>query len=125
MIRRPPRSTLSSSSAASDVYKRQGPLSKRLRRRADARSIGRVDAFFVDCTELTAELTAAGVSPERVVFDPPSVAIGRVADEATTPVGRPHGQPLVGYAGALELNRGLTTLVVAAPLLKERYPEIG
>src|SRR5664280_3736624 len=26
MIRRPPRSTLSSSSAASDVYKRQGPL---------------------------------------------------------------------------------------------------
>ena len=25
MIRRPPRSTLSSSSAASDVYKRQGP----------------------------------------------------------------------------------------------------
>src|SRR5674536_391916 len=29
MIRRPPRSTLSSSSAASDVYKRQGPAAQR------------------------------------------------------------------------------------------------
>src|SRR5664280_3786722 len=28
MIRRPPRSTLSSSSAASDVYKRQGPRTR-------------------------------------------------------------------------------------------------
>jgi glycosyltransferase involved in cell wall biosynthesis len=101
------------------------PLSRLLRRRADARSLGRVDTFFVDCTALTADLTAAGVSPERVVFDPPSVAVGRVADEATAPVARPHASPLVGYAGALELNRGLETLVAAAPELRERYPHIG
>ena len=31
MIRRPPRSTLSSSSAASDVYKRQGPFGQTFR----------------------------------------------------------------------------------------------
>ena len=103
----------------------KGPLSRLLRRRADARSLKRVDAFFVDCTALTAELAAAGVPGERVVFDPPSVAVGRVADEATAPVARPHGHPLVGYAGALELNRGLETLVTAAPLLRERYPHIG
>src|SRR5664280_3792774 len=38
MIRRPPRSTLSSSSAASDVYKRQAHLL------ADARQLGRQPA---------------------------------------------------------------------------------
>jgi glycosyltransferase involved in cell wall biosynthesis len=103
----------------------RGPLSRLLRRRADARSLQRVDTFFVDCTALTAELTGAGVLPERIVFDPPSVAIGRVTDEATTPVARPHGRPLIGYAGALEMNRGLETLVAAAPFLRDRYPEVG
>jgi len=103
----------------------RGFLSRLLRRRADARSLGRVDTFFVDCAALRSDLTVAGVSPERVVLDPPSVAVGRVADEATAPVARPHGHPLVGFAGALELNRGLETLVAAAPLLRQRYPHIG
>ena len=103
----------------------KGSLNTRIRRWSDARTLKRVDAFFVDCTALTHLLTEAGVPPGRVVFDPPSVAIGRVADEATTPVARPRGRPLVGYAGALEHNRGLATLVAAAPLLRECYPGIA
>lgn len=102
-----------------------GSLKTRVRRSADVRTLERVDAFFVDCTALTRDLTAAGVVPERIVFDPPSIAVGRVTEEATTPLARPHGQPLVGYAGALELNRGLETLVAVEPLLRERYPHIG
>src|SRR5665648_384514 len=55
MIRRPPRSTLASSSAASDVYKRQlvarataEPRATRVRQRAvvvDAHTVGATDAF--------------------------------------------------------------------------------
>src|SRR5664280_555487 len=40
MIRRPPRSTLSSSSAASDVYKRQGTTRRSLWKTASVTSIG-------------------------------------------------------------------------------------
>lgn len=103
----------------------RGAFARRWRRFADARTIDRVDAFFVDCAELSSRLADAGVSAERVVFDPPSVAVGRVADEATAPLARPHGTPLVGYAGALWSNRGLETLAAAAPLMRAQHPGVG
>ena len=56
MIRRPPRSTLSSSSAASDVYKRQGRDNVKLR--ADAWVYGEVKS---SCTFTTK------VNPERLM----------------------------------------------------------
>src|SRR5674536_46801 len=62
MIRRPPRSTLSSSSAASDVYKRQSAL-RVVRRCADlaellaaaAAGLGRVVVLSADLPELDRE----------------------------------------------------------------------
>eukprot|EP00658_Telonema_sp_P-2_P073717 TRINITY_DN6282_c0_g1_i4.p2 TRINITY_DN6282_c0_g1~~TRINITY_DN6282_c0_g1_i4.p2 ORF type:complete len:107 (-),score=28.19 TRINITY_DN6282_c0_g1_i4:278-598(-) len=52
MIRRPPRSTLSSSSAASDVYKRQGKINRLEARRylqeQEADGMGAVHNLFSD-----------------------------------------------------------------------------
>ena len=49
MIRRPPRSTLSSSSAASDVYKRQGLTAARDQRSIDASYPGSFDVNMCAC----------------------------------------------------------------------------
>lgn len=95
-----------------------------VRRRLDRDSLPRVDAFFADCGDLVERFAAAGVSRERVMLDPPGVSLARIAREASEPFVRPLGHPVVGYAGALEHNRGLLVLVAAVPALRAVYPDI-
>src|SRR5674536_150125 len=69
MIRRPPRSTLSSSSAASDVYKRQGLAA--IAMVAFLSSCGKVPQAKVDATN--AAITAAQTA-EAAVYVPAAFA---------------------------------------------------
>lgn len=98
------------------------PLSRLVRRRLDAGTRGRADAFVVDREELAARLVAAGVASERVVVDHPSVDIARVASEAVPPASLPgrSAVPAVGYAGRLEHARGLDILPAVSDLLEAR-----
>ncbi len=101
-----------------------GWLSTWVRRRLDRDTLPRVDAFFAGCAALVDRLQAAGLPAERIVLDPPGVDLSRVAREAAGPVTLPAGAPLVGYAGALEHDRGLLALVAAVPALRAAYPDV-
>jgi glycosyltransferase involved in cell wall biosynthesis len=95
---------------------RRGPGTPRtLRRKLDAKTIGRVDALMVDCTELGTKLAGAGIPVRRLVYDPPSIdlAEARTLSEKEPGVAFEDGIRYVGYAGRLERSRGLETLVAA------------
>src|SRR5674536_367639 len=71
MIRRPPRSTLSSSSAASDVYKRQGLRSydREMPEEHNRVVIDHVaDLLFTTCRDADENLLREGVPAERIRF---------------------------------------------------------
>lgn len=96
-----------------------------VRRTLDAASIGRCDALIVDCQELADRVVAETRLPaSRVVLDPPVVNLARVTAEAAAAFERPVGSPLVGYAGALERNRGLNTLAILRDALAGEYPHL-
>ena len=100
-----------------------GPLGSWVHRTLDAASISRCDAVIVDCEELKASIPAAtGLPAERIVLDPPTVSLSRVTSEAAMAFQPPVGSPLVGYAGALERNRGLTLLCALPDALASAYP---
>ncbi|MHB1340741.1 MAG: glycosyltransferase family 4 protein [Coriobacteriia bacterium] len=100
-----------------------GAIDTWFRRRLDRRSLSRIDAFLVDCEDLAERVVAAGVARDRVVLDPPSVAIARMAEESRAAVTLPVGSPVVGYAGALERNRGLPMLASLSLKLRECFPD--
>jgi len=101
-----------------------GPISTRFKRRLDRRTLKRCDAVMADCRELADRLVeAAGVDRARIVIDPPSVSLARVLAEAEVPVTLPDGRPLVGYAGALEVSRGLGTLTALRGHLATEHPD--
>src|SRR5674536_372611 len=102
MIRRPPRSTLSSSSAASDVYKRQGEATARVLAAEGAavallaRRAGRIEG-------LAAEITAAGGKAVACVADVQDRdAVLRAADTVGAALGPVH--ILVNNAGVMLLS---------------------
>src|SRR5450756_224029 len=83
MIRRPPRSTQSRSSAASDVYKRQltayGPLARTVRDAAvflDATADHLPDGGFSSALDASPEPLRIAVS-----FKPPPGSLARLTDE--------------------------------------------
>jgi glycosyltransferase involved in cell wall biosynthesis len=94
-------------------------LSTSLYRALDRSNLERADAIVIDCVELGEPLVNAGIELERIFYDPPSVDLGRVQDEAgLLPVLRlPGHAPHVGYAGALERSRGLAVLAQATAIL--------
>lgn len=118
-----PIRVVTSAHCASWPPRELGVIDTWFRRRIDRRSLPRTDVFLADCEDLASRVRAAGLPAERVVLDPPSVAIARVAEEARAAVELPAGSPRVGYAGALERNRGLPLLAAIAPALRERYPD--
>src|SRR5664279_5572961 len=86
MIRRPPRSTLSSSSAASDVYKRQpGGLSSKQRRIQGTSCLGTGTGRSSPHTPTADEL---GQSPGSSGDCPSSSAVGVWGDDLPVPVPR-------------------------------------
>ncbi len=99
---------------------RRGPGTPRtLRRKLDAKTIGRVDVLTVDCADLTGRLAEAGIEVARVMMDYPSVDLAevRVRSELDPDVHFVEGISHVGYAGRLERSRGLETLIGAERLL--------
>eukprot|EP00658_Telonema_sp_P-2_P014356 TRINITY_DN15460_c0_g1_i3.p1 TRINITY_DN15460_c0_g1~~TRINITY_DN15460_c0_g1_i3.p1 ORF type:complete len:100 (-),score=36.92 TRINITY_DN15460_c0_g1_i3:50-349(-) len=94
MIRRPPRSTLSSSSAASDVYKRQ--------------HLSRYDWFKVDMAVNNILYEAVQVVwREKVRYDrvrPPS----RIHDDL-------EGETITSYAGAFQGTQSMPCLLYTSP----------
>lgn len=102
-----------------------GPFGSWVRRTLDAASIARCDAVLVDCQELAERVAAIRRLPaERIVLDPPAVDLARVAAQAAEPFEPPAGSPLVGYAGALERNRGLATLGRLRGALSGEFPRL-
>lgn len=106
-------------------YPRQGEnaLSKMVRRWLDTSSLGRADAIVTDCAATSARLTDAGVLPERIVLDPPSIDVGEVIAQSQQsfklPPARVSG-PVIGYGGRIEDSRGLEVLVAASAILVAR-----
>lgn len=97
-------------------------LATALYRTLDRTNLSRADAIVIDCVELGEPLVNAGVELERIYYDPPSVDLDRVLEEAEakpTPF-LPRHAPYVGYAGALERNRGLAVLAQATAILELR-----
>lgn len=91
-------------------------------RALDRSTVARADAIVIDCVELGEPLVEAGIELERIYYDPPSVNLERVLEEADLkPAPQlPGPAPHVGYAGALERSRGLAVLAQAAAILNLR-----
>ena len=86
-------------------------------------NLTRASAIMVDCQELRQPLTQAGVVSERIFYDPPSIDITRVEEEAAIPIfgPLPGHPPYVGYSGALEHSRGLGVLAQMSAILNLRH----
>ncbi|MGH7360697.1 MAG: glycosyltransferase family 4 protein, partial [Candidatus Methylomirabilales bacterium] len=88
------------------------------------RTIARADAFIANSTELREELIGAGFPAERIVHIPNGVDLNHFhpdpverSGEARRRLGLPAG-PLLGFAGRLDPQKGLHTLLAAVqPLL--------
>jgi glycosyltransferase involved in cell wall biosynthesis len=105
--------------------KRTARSSATLRRRLDAKTLGRVDVLAADCTWIADQLAEAGLAVRRIMLDPPSVDLARVYREVEQPLELPPSAgPWVGYAGRLERTRGLETLITAYPALAASHPGI-
>src|SRR5665648_234440 len=122
MIRRPPRSTLSSSSAASDVYKRQGRLARRAgachprrrvdRRRARARLRGDPPMRLgSDHVRVRVPATSANLGPG---FDSMGIALAHYDTIEIRALGSPEVTVEVFGEGAGELPTGEDHLIVRA-----------
>lgn len=105
-------------------YRGLGVLTTWGRQRLERRTRSRVDAFVVDNAVLAETLTADGVPLHKVHVVPPGVDVGDVSRASAVVLDLPGERPLIGYAGALERSRGLGTLAAAAPLIKERHPQV-
>ena len=92
------------------------------RRWMERRTRGRVDAYSVDCASLAEKMAADGIPAGRIRVIPPGINLAAVARDAAVVVDLPDGRPAVGYAGALEHSRGLSTLAAAMPAIRERHP---
>ena len=94
-------------------------LSTSLYRALDRGNLKRADAIVIDCVDLGEPLVEAGVELERIFYDPPSVDLDRVREEADVlpAPSLPGHAPHVGYAGSLERNRGLAVLAQSAAIL--------
>ena len=94
-----------------------------LARRLSRYNLGRANAIMIDCQELRQPLIEAGVVPERIVYDPPSIDVATVEKEAEIPLAGPlpGHPPYVGYAGALERSRGLGVLAQMSAILNLRH----
>lgn len=100
------------------------PVLDGLTTRAVIRTIARADAFIANSTELREELIRAGFPAERIVRVPNGVDLNHFRPD---PVGRsPEGRrrlglpagPLLAFAGRLDPQKGLHTLLAAVqPLL--------
>lgn len=119
-----PVKVVTSADCASWPPRGLGAIDSWFRRRLDRRSLPRTDVFLADCEDLADRVVAAGLPRERVMLDPPSVALVRVAEDSRRAVSLPDGSPRVGYAGALERNRGLPMLAAMTPRLRERFPDV-
>jgi glycosyltransferase involved in cell wall biosynthesis len=99
------------------------PFGTWLARRLTYSNLRRANAIVIDCQELRQPLTQAGVVPERIFYDPPSVDISRVEAEAAIPLASPlpGHPPYVGYAGSLEHSRGLGVLAQMSAILNLRH----
>lgn len=106
-------------------YPRQGdtPLAVAVRRWLDSSSLSGADAIVADCAATAQRLQAAGVVPDRIVIDPPSIDVGEVIAQSeqlfALPPARVSG-PVVGYGGRIEDSRGLEVLVAASAILVAR-----
>ncbi|GAB4284808.1 MAG: glycosyltransferase family 4 protein [Coriobacteriia bacterium] len=102
-----------------------GAIGSSFKRRLDRHTLSRCDAVMTDCRELADRMVEiAEVDRARIVVDPPSVSLARVLSEAEVPAALPEGRPLVGYAGALEVSRGLGTLTALRQQLVPDHPEV-
>lgn len=99
-----------------------GAVNTAFRTYLDRRTRSRVDAFVVDCEYAAQAMRADGIPDERVHVIAPGVDLSRVVGDAAAEVKLPDARPLVGYAGALEMSRGLGVLAAAVPPLRERHP---
>jgi len=106
-------------------YPRRGDsaFSSAVRHWLDTSSLARADAIVTDCAATSARLTDAGVAPERIVLDPPSIDVGEVIAQSEQlfklPPARVSG-PVIGYGGRIEDSRGLEVLVAASAILVAR-----
>ena len=101
------------------------PRGGRIAGRLDRATLSRADRILVDCASLAPEIVAAGASPERIVYDPPSVSVpGVLTDAGRGTAPPPSGRPAVGFAGRLEHSRGIGVLLDAAELLLDGGAEI-
>src|SRR5665648_1189802 len=92
MLRRPPRSTLSSSSAASDVYKRQVQVGDR-RERVSFANAGFLEDLLIEAEALErAPVEGAAESPKRFLIP--------VDDDDVVPLDREHGRQLRTHSAA-------------------------
>jgi glycosyltransferase involved in cell wall biosynthesis len=87
-----------------------------------------VDAISVVSHSLEATLRARApiTAPIEVVENGVPTAFARIVgrDEARQRLGLPQGLPLIGTAGALSSSRGITDLLRAYRLLRERQPAV-
>ena len=99
------------------------PFGSWLARTLTRSNLTRANAIVIDCQELRQPLTQAGVVSERIFYDPPSIDITRVEEEATIPISGPlpGHPPYVGYSGSLEHSRGLGVLAQMSAILNLRH----
>lgn len=100
-----------------------GPISRAVRRWFDRTTLDLVGAVVADCQELADRLIAAGLAPEAVVVDRPSIDIAETLTQAEPRINlrltRAQGVP-IGYGGRIEEGRGLDDLVAASAILAVR-----
>src|SRR5674536_189372 len=94
MIRRPPRSTLSSSSAASDVYKRQGQLG--------------IDTVVVEAKKLGGTCLNVGCIPSKALIHAAEEfkRIARIAS-GESPLGISAGKPALDLSKTVLWKEGI------------------
>lgn len=118
------RATAVNTIAGADWPRRgAGPISTAVRRWYENTTLDLVGAVIADCQELADRLIAAGVAPEAIVVDPPSIDIAETLAQAEKRADlgltRSQGVP-VGYGGRIEAGRGLDDLVAASAILAVR-----
>jgi glycosyltransferase involved in cell wall biosynthesis len=101
-----------------------GSVGTWVRRQLERRTRERVDAFIADADALRESMIAEGVATSLITVIPPAVDVGQVVSAAREEAGLPGPGPFVGFAGSLERSRGLGTLAAAAPLIRERHPDV-
>jgi len=104
---------------------REGGLRYRLSRLLESFTLRRADAVTTICNGLRDEIVARGVPEEKVAVVPNAVNLDRFPgrrqpDPVLVRRFKPDGKPLIGFIGSFYAYEGLSLLLDAVHLLKEK-----